>query len=64
VLAFERLEGSERVLCVFELGGARASLALKDLVGATPLMLWGDAALSGGGVALGPFGGAILRLAG
>ena len=64
VLAFERSLGDERVLCAFELSGARASFARPDLAEASPLMLWGGAALDGGGLSLGAHGGAILRLAG
>jgi alpha-glucosidase len=63
VLAFERREGDERVVCLFELDGRAAQVGLARLAGAEPLMLWQGAALREAGVHLPPFSGAILRLA-
>jgi alpha-glucosidase len=63
VLAFERVLGDERILCVFELSGKAARFDLADAVRAVPLQLW-SGALAGDAVDLGPHGGAILRLAG
>jgi alpha-glucosidase len=61
VLAFERSAPGERLLCLFELGGAAASVRVDE--GAKPLALLGDGvSLDRNIVALPAFGGAILRI--
>jgi alpha-glucosidase len=62
VLAFERVEGPERVLCVFELDGQPARASLKGLDGAMILMAWQGAEVGADGVDLQPYGGVILQL--
>jgi alpha-glucosidase len=62
VLAFERVWESDRLLCVFELAGEAAAMAVP--IGATPLAAFGEAEVCDEGVLrLPPFAGAILRLA-
>jgi alpha-glucosidase len=61
LLAFERVAGAERLLCVFNFANATAT----HQVGAGKAsVLWaGDAVLAGGNLVLEPFGSAILKLA-
>jgi glycosidase len=60
LLAFERVAGAERLLCVFNFANATAT----HQVGAGKAsVLWaGDAVLAGGNLVLEPFGSAILKL--
>jgi len=60
VLAFERAEGTQRLLCLFELAGRAASIQVD---GEATLLATGLAAtLSQGRLKLPPFGGAVVRL--
>jgi len=62
VLGFERIEGGEHVRCYFELGGAAAMVAGRELAAAQPLMLEGGAAISEAGLDLAPYAVAVVRL--
>jgi alpha-glucosidase len=59
VLAFEREAEGERVLCVFELAGQEAGLAVP--AGAGVLATFGEAKVTIDRLELGAFGGAVLR---
>ena len=60
VLAFQRVRGDERMLCVFELAGRPAVFPAPDA--RLAFAVSGKEALAGGAVSLPAFGGAILRL--
>ncbi len=60
VLAFERVAGESRLLCVFELDGQAASLATG--AGAALLAAFNGARLGDDRLELAPYAGAILRL--
>jgi alpha-glucosidase len=62
VLAFERSARGERLLCLFELAGSPASMAI-DPEAEVIMSLNGSVTVQAGEVALPPFGGAILNLA-
>ena len=62
VLAFERSLDGVRVLCLFELAGESAEFAHPDLAAATPLTLFGGAALDGERLRLPPYAFALIRL--
>ncbi len=62
VLAFERIQGDQRLLCLFELAGARATFRLH--ASGAVVEAFNDAALDPSGDAtLPPYSGLILRLA-
>jgi len=61
VLAFERGEGEERCLCVFELGGETARQEVGQ--GSRLMAAFAGAELAGVALALPPYGGAILKIA-
>ena len=62
VLAFERRLDGERLCCLFEMAGRPAAFEMPDLTGAQTILTWQDAAPRAGGVDLGPYAGALLRL--
>lgn len=64
VLAFERVEGRERVYCYFELGGAPATVASTELAHGCvkPLLMEDGASLGDGCVELAPYASAIVRV--
>jgi alpha-glucosidase len=62
VLAFERVLGETRVLCLFELSGQPATVSLPGVDGAKVLMAWPEGDVRRGSVHLAAYGGAILTL--
>ncbi|MBV9996767.1 MAG: alpha glucosidase [Caulobacteraceae bacterium] len=62
VLAFERRQGDERVICLFELDGRPASVRLPGFAEAEPLFMWHGACRREDRIDLAPFAGALLRI--
>jgi alpha-glucosidase len=64
VLAYERVEGNERVYCYFELGGQAAVVSCGEAGCGKPLLMEGGAKIRDGGVELAPYASAIVRVSG
>ncbi|MBV8593796.1 MAG: alpha-glucosidase [Caulobacteraceae bacterium] len=60
MFALERRDGAQRLLCLFELAGRGASMALRET--ADIVEVFGDARREGFGIALAPFSGCVLKL--